>query len=96
MTRNEFLVGFESIVSRVQGVEMTTSELIRELEVTFKGFGKAFSDDFILDTVFKLWTLVEKEDADDFEVEFDSMLVTVNCINVNGKVKPLLITYSQV
>lgn len=96
MTRQEFVERFEILVGKVQGVEMKASELIRELEVTFKGFGKAFSDDFILDTVFKLWTLIEKEDGDDFEVEFDSMVVTVNCINVGDKVKPLLITYAQV
>ena len=96
MNKTLFLERFEALVSEVQGVEMTSTELIRKMEKTFLGYGRAFSDDFILDTVIKLWTLCDSEEEDeDLLPIFDSMVVTVNCINVGDKIKPVLITYTK-
>ena len=94
MTRNEFVKRFEVLVGDVQGVELSPSELIRKMEKAFLGFGKAFNEDFTLDTLIKLWTLVD-ESEDDFDTTFRGYLVTVNCINVGDKVKPVLITYAR-
>lgn len=95
MNKTIFLERFELLVSRVQGVEMTPSELMEIMEEEFLGYGRAFSEDFILDTIFKLWTLCDREDLDDnLDPIFDSMVVTVNCINVGDKIKPVLVTYT--
>lgn len=95
MTRQEFVERFEILVGKVQGVEMTTSELEETMESVFQLKNSVYPEDFYLDTIFKLWTLVDAEEDEDFNPVFNTMIATVNCINVGDKVKPVLLTYSE-